>query len=99
MDKNSRISGNFTVDEFIYSRTAIENGIDNMPSELRLVAIHLFITQLLQPLRDLRHYQRLSLPGGESLGRRCRQLPAHKGRGRRLLRRLRPGAIAGSIDR
>lgn len=66
MDKNSRISGNFTVDEFIYSRTAIENGIDNMPSELRLAAIRLLVTQLLQPLRD-----RLGEPIAITSGYRC----------------------------
>lgn len=52
MDKNSRISKDFTVDEFVYSRTAIENGIDNMPDERRIAAIRLFVKQLLQPLRD-----------------------------------------------
>lgn len=70
MNKNNQISKNFTVEEFTYSRKAIENGIDNMPGESQIAAIRLLITQLIQPLRD-----------------------------RRLLRRLRPGAIAGSIDR
>ena len=36
MNKNNQISKNFTVEEFTYSRKAIENGIDNMPLRDRL---------------------------------------------------------------
>ena len=52
MNKNNQISKNFTVEEFTYSRKAIENGIDNMPGESQIAAIRLLITQLIQPLRD-----------------------------------------------
>ena len=49
MNKNNQISKNFTVEEFAYSRKAIENGIDNMPGESQIAAIRLLITQLIQP--------------------------------------------------
>ena len=61
MNKNNQISKNFTVEEFTYSRKAIENGIDNMPGESQIAAIRLLITQLIQPLRD-RSVSRSLLP-------------------------------------
>ena len=101
MNKNNQISKNFTVEEFTYSRKAIENGIDNMPGESQIAAIRLLITQLIQPLRD-----RLGEPIAITSGYRCPEVNRLVGgvvnsqhSGRRLLRRLRPGAIAGSIDR
>mgnify|MGYP001417709604 CR=1 FL=1 len=66
MNKNNQISKNFTVEEFTYSRKAIENGIDNMPGESQIAAIRLLITQLIQPLRD-----RLGEPIAITSGYRC----------------------------
>lgn len=57
---------NFTLKEFTYSRTAIDNGIDNTPDERRVAAIRLLITQLIQPLRD-----RLGEPIAITSGYRC----------------------------
>ena len=66
MNKNNQISKNLTVEEFTYSRKAIENGIDNMPGESQIAAIRLLITQLIQPLRD-----RLGEPIAITSGYRC----------------------------
>ncbi len=48
------VSQNFTYEEFEYSKTANDLGIDNkIPSEKIRFAIRLLVLNLLQPLRDL----------------------------------------------
>jgi len=47
-----RLSKNFTLDEFIYSSTALRKGIDNsLPTEL-LPKLQYLVDTILQPLRD-----------------------------------------------
>lgn len=48
-----QISRNFKLSEFIYSETALEKGIDNIPTEEVIENITLLVTNLLQPLRSL----------------------------------------------
>ena len=46
------LSPHFTIEEFVYSRTAIEHGILNLPSEAQIASIRSLVTHVLQPLRD-----------------------------------------------
>lgn len=48
-----KLSKNFTLEEFIRSDTAKALGIDNTPPDLIVPKIQKFVTNLLQPLRDL----------------------------------------------
>lgn len=45
------LSENFTLEEFIYSPTAIKHGIDNTPSEAHIVSIKALVTNVIQPIR------------------------------------------------
>lgn len=47
-----QLSKNFTLEELTYSRTAIENGLENVPNPQALTALKNLVTYLLQPLRD-----------------------------------------------
>lgn len=46
------LSQNFTLEELTYSRTAVENGLENIPSPRALQALKNLSVYLLQPLRD-----------------------------------------------
>lgn len=50
--KNIQLSKNFTLDEFIYSATALRKGIDNSLPEEFLPRIQYLVDTILQPLRD-----------------------------------------------
>jgi zinc D-Ala-D-Ala carboxypeptidase len=47
-----RLSKNFTLQELIYSSTAMRLGIDNSPTKEGVLKLTLLATSLLQPLRD-----------------------------------------------
>jgi zinc D-Ala-D-Ala carboxypeptidase len=46
-----KLSENFTLDEFIYSPTAIKHGIDNTPSPEHIENIKALVTNVVQPVR------------------------------------------------
>lgn len=46
-----KLSENFTLDEFIYSPTAIKHGIDNTPSAEHIESIKALVTNVVQPVR------------------------------------------------
>lgn len=46
------LSRNFTFEEFTYSRIAVENGLENVPSPLAFQSLKNLATYLLQPLRN-----------------------------------------------
>ena len=46
------LSQNFTLEELTYSRTAVENGLENVPSPRALQALKNLSVYLLQPLCD-----------------------------------------------
>lgn len=46
-----KLSENFTLDEFIYSPTAIKHGIDNTPSPEHIENIKALVTNVIQPIR------------------------------------------------
>lgn len=46
------LSQNFTLEELTYSRTAVENGLENVPSPRALQALKNLSVYLLQPLRE-----------------------------------------------
>jgi len=50
--KTIRLSKNFTLDEFLYSETALRKGIDNSLPKSLLPKIQLLVITILQPLRD-----------------------------------------------
>ena len=52
MKKIKQISINFSIDEFIYSQTAIASGLDNTPDAVATANIRRLVERLLQPLRD-----------------------------------------------
>lgn len=64
--KGIDLSRNFSIEEFVYSRTAIEHGILNLPNEVQIASIRALVSQLLQPLRD-----RLGEPIAILSGFRC----------------------------
>ena len=47
-----RLSKNFTLQELIYSSTALRLGIDNSPTKEGVLKLTLLATSLLQPLRE-----------------------------------------------
>ena len=47
-----QLSKNFTLEEFTYSRIAIEQGLENIPNPQALLALKNLVTYLLQPLRN-----------------------------------------------
>lgn len=47
-----KISDNLTMKNFIYSRVAVERGLDNTPPPEAEEAIHYLVENLLQPLQD-----------------------------------------------
>ena len=47
-----KLSKNFTLEEFLVSRTAERNGIDMTPGEAELENLQRLVTKCLQPLRD-----------------------------------------------
>ena len=49
MKKNKQISLNFSIDEFIYSQTAIASGLDNTPDAVATANIRRLVERLLQP--------------------------------------------------
>lgn len=49
---NIRLSENFTLEEFTYSRVAITNGLENVPNPAALNALKKLVAYLLQPLRN-----------------------------------------------
>lgn len=49
---NIRLSENFTLEEFTYSRVAITNGLENVPNPRALKNLKKLVTYLLQPLRN-----------------------------------------------
>ena len=56
-----KLSENFTLDEFIYSPTAIKHGIDNTPSPEHIENIKALVTNVVQPVRHfLRHPLKIS---------------------------------------
>lgn len=63
------ISEHFSLDEFIYSRAAISNGIDNMPPQEAVERINALVSSLLQPLRLL-----YGKPVAVTSGYRCEEL-------------------------
>lgn len=50
---NTRLSEHFSLEEFTYSRIAVENGLDNTPPASACQSVHYLVTQLLEPLRNL----------------------------------------------
>lgn len=52
MKKEMRLSKNYVLNDFIYSRMAIENGLDNTPKGREVEAIKNLVEKLLQPLCD-----------------------------------------------
>ena len=48
----NKLSPHFTIDELTYSRTAVENGLDNTPPETALAALKQLVENLLEPLRE-----------------------------------------------
>lgn len=52
MKKIKQISLNFSIDEFLYSQTAIASGLDNTPDAVATANIRRLVERLLQPLRD-----------------------------------------------
>ena len=51
--RDGRLSEHFGLEEMCYSRTGMENGIDNMPGKEALAALKYLVTGLLEPLRKL----------------------------------------------
>lgn len=49
---NHQLTRNFTLEELTYSRIAVENGLENVPSPQALQALKNLSTYLLQLLRD-----------------------------------------------
>lgn len=47
-----QLSKNFTLEEFTYSRIAIEQGLENIPNPQALLALKNLTSYLLQPLRE-----------------------------------------------
>ena len=47
-----KITNNFSLVEFTYSRTAIEHALNNVPGYRETVALKSLVVNLLQPLRD-----------------------------------------------
>ena len=47
-----QLSRNFTLEEFTYSRIAIEQGLENIPNPQALLALKNLTSYLLQPLRE-----------------------------------------------
>ena len=47
------LSPNFSIEEFVYSRAAIEHGVLNLPNEEQILSLRALVTKVLQPLRDL----------------------------------------------
>lgn len=47
-----QLAKNFTLEELTYSRTAIEQGLENIPNPQALHSLKNLVTFLLQPLRD-----------------------------------------------
>tara|TARA_Y100000114_G_scaffold72901_1_gene66792 strand:- start:2372 stop:2839 length:468 start_codon:yes stop_codon:yes gene_type:complete len=76
-----RLSKNFTLDEFIYSQTAIRYGINNYPDEEHITNIQALVDKVLQPLRVLigpirissgyRSVQLNKIIGGSSSSQHC----------------------------
>jgi zinc D-Ala-D-Ala carboxypeptidase len=64
-----RLSKNFTLQELIYSSTAMRLGIDNSPTKEGVLKLTLLATELLQPIRE-----RLSAPIRITSGYRSPQL-------------------------
>ena len=64
-----RLSNNFLLAEFVYSKTAIDNWIDNNPDEIVIENLKLLCDKVLQPLRD-----KLGVAILISSGYRCREL-------------------------
>ena len=64
-----RLSKNFTLQELIYSSTALRLGIDNSPTKEGVLKLTLLATELLQPIRE-----RLSAPIRITSGYRSPQL-------------------------
>lgn len=52
-NKNRMLSEHFSLEEMTYSRIAVENGIDNAPSEEARGALKYLATTVLEPLRNL----------------------------------------------
>lgn len=46
------LSKNFTLEEMVFSQTAIDNGIDNTPSQEVIDKLTLLCNDILQPIRD-----------------------------------------------
>ena len=49
--ENLKLSENFYLDEFTFSRTAIKNNINNYPNVSEVFQIQTLVDNLLQPLR------------------------------------------------
>jgi len=64
-----RLSKNFTLQELLYSSTALRLGIDNSPTKEGVLKLTLLATELLQPIRE-----RLSAPIRITSGYRSPQL-------------------------
>lgn len=47
-----QISKNFKLSEFIASKTAVKQNIDNTPSDIERANIYTLVTEILQPIRD-----------------------------------------------
>lgn len=62
-------SGHFRLDEMCYSRTAVENGIENMPGKEARAALQHLVAELLEPLRKL-----YGKPIGVTSGYRCEEV-------------------------
>ena len=46
-----KLSEHFTIDELTHSYAAVENGLDNSPSETELAALKQLAVNVLEPLR------------------------------------------------
>ncbi|WP_099464827.1 D-Ala-D-Ala carboxypeptidase family metallohydrolase, partial [Parabacteroides provencensis] len=72
--RTDRISEHFCMDEFIYSRVAVENGLDNTPPSDAVKGIRNLVDKLLEPLRAY-HGKPIPICSGyrsEELNRRVR---------------------------
>lgn len=66
-----KLSLNFQLNEFSYSKTAIEYGIDNTPDRAATMNLKKLCTFILQPLRD-----HIGKPVRISSGYRCKEVNA-----------------------
>ena len=64
-----RLSNNFLLEEFVYSKSAIDNWIDNNPDQKAIENLELLCEKILQPLRE-----KLGVAILISSGYRCREL-------------------------